>query len=202
MTSSNLNGARADYDIVRKMRASNLVLGPLLARLGRAVVSLPGGCAIGARPMDIHIDALTALGAEIELRDGYLLRHRERRAARRCRDAALCLGGRDGEHVDGRDVGQGHDGDRERGARARDRGPCRLPDQAMGARIAGAGTSTNRDRGGRAAGRCHPPCRDRPDRAGHLSCLPLSSLAARSNAWRARSPGRPFPRSLTQAGST
>ncbi|KEP68516.1 UDP-N-acetylglucosamine 1-carboxyvinyltransferase [Thioclava dalianensis] len=62
----------ADYDIVRKMRASNLVLGPLLARLGHAVVSLPGGCAIGARPMDIHVDALTALGAEIELKEGYL----------------------------------------------------------------------------------------------------------------------------------
>ena len=62
----------ADYDIVRKMRASNLVLGPLLARLGHAVVSLPGGCAIGARPMDIHIEALMALGAEIDLRDGYL----------------------------------------------------------------------------------------------------------------------------------
>ncbi len=62
----------ADYDIVRKMRASNLVLGPLLARLGHAVVSLPGGCAIGARPMDIHITALEALGAEIELKDGYL----------------------------------------------------------------------------------------------------------------------------------
>lgn len=62
----------ADYDIVRKMRASNLVLGPLLARLGHAVVSLPGGCAIGARPMDIHVDALAALGAEIELREGYL----------------------------------------------------------------------------------------------------------------------------------
>ncbi|MEM8593164.1 MAG: UDP-N-acetylglucosamine 1-carboxyvinyltransferase [Pseudomonadota bacterium] len=62
----------ADYDIVRKMRASNLVLGPLLAREGRAVVSLPGGCAIGARPMDIHITGLEALGAEIELRDGYL----------------------------------------------------------------------------------------------------------------------------------
>ncbi|MEL7300408.1 MAG: UDP-N-acetylglucosamine 1-carboxyvinyltransferase [Pseudomonadota bacterium] len=62
----------AEYDIVRKMRASNLVLGPLLAREGRAVVSLPGGCAIGARPMDIHITGLEALGAEIELRDGYL----------------------------------------------------------------------------------------------------------------------------------
>ena len=62
----------ADYDIVRKMRASNLVLGPLLAREGHAIVSLPGGCAIGARPMDIHIHALEAMGAEIDLRDGYL----------------------------------------------------------------------------------------------------------------------------------
>ena len=62
----------ADYDIVRKMRASNLVLGPLLAREGHAIVSLPGGCAIGARPMDIHTDGLTAMGAEIDLRDGYL----------------------------------------------------------------------------------------------------------------------------------
>ena len=63
---------RAEYDIVRKMRASNLVLGPLLVREGHAVVSLPGGCAIGARPMDIHVTALEAMGAEIELRDGYL----------------------------------------------------------------------------------------------------------------------------------
>lgn len=62
----------ADYDIVRKMRASNLVLGPLLAREGHAVVSLPGGCAIGARPMDIHTDGLEKMGAEIDLRDGYL----------------------------------------------------------------------------------------------------------------------------------
>ncbi|NDR59738.1 UDP-N-acetylglucosamine 1-carboxyvinyltransferase [Aliiruegeria sabulilitoris] len=62
----------ADYDIVRKMRASNLVLGPLLARHGHAVVSLPGGCAIGARPMDLHISALEAMGAQIDLRDGYL----------------------------------------------------------------------------------------------------------------------------------
>lgn len=63
---------RAEYDIVRKMRASNLVLGPLLAREGHAQVSLPGGCAIGARPMDIHTDSLALMGAEIDLRDGYL----------------------------------------------------------------------------------------------------------------------------------
>ncbi|MDG1352010.1 MAG: UDP-N-acetylglucosamine 1-carboxyvinyltransferase [Sulfitobacter sp.] len=63
---------RAEYDIVRKMRASNLVLGPLLAREGYAEVSLPGGCAIGARPMDIHTNGLEKMGATIDLRDGYL----------------------------------------------------------------------------------------------------------------------------------
>ncbi len=72
MSTHELGSTRADYEIVRKMRASNLVLGPLLARAHEAIVSLPGGCAIGARPMDIHIEALTALGAEIELKDGYL----------------------------------------------------------------------------------------------------------------------------------
>ena len=72
MSSHDLKSTRADYDIVRKMRASNLVLGPLLAREGHAEVSLPGGCAIGARPMVLHQDGLEALGATIELRDGYL----------------------------------------------------------------------------------------------------------------------------------
>lgn len=72
LSSHGLNSTHADYEIVRKMRASNLVLGPLLAREGHATVSLPGGCAIGARPMDIHITALEAMGAEIELKDGYL----------------------------------------------------------------------------------------------------------------------------------
>ena len=63
---------RADYDIVRKMRASILVLGPMLARDGHAVVSLPGGCAIGARPVDLHLRGLEALGASLDLRDGYV----------------------------------------------------------------------------------------------------------------------------------
>ena len=72
LSSHALNDARADYDIVRKMRASVLVLGPLLARTGRAVVSLPGGCAIGARPVDLHQMAMERLGAELELREGYL----------------------------------------------------------------------------------------------------------------------------------
>ena len=62
----------APYDLVRKMRASILVLGPLLARFGEARVSLPGGCAIGTRPVDLHIRAMQALGAMVELADGYI----------------------------------------------------------------------------------------------------------------------------------
>jgi UDP-N-acetylglucosamine 1-carboxyvinyltransferase len=62
----------APYDLVKTMRASILVLGPLVARAGRARVSLPGGCAIGARPVNLHIKALEALGAEVELESGYI----------------------------------------------------------------------------------------------------------------------------------
>ena len=65
-------GREAPYDLVRKMRASVLVLGPLLARYGRARVSLPGGCAIGARPVDLHLKALAALGADIRVEHGYI----------------------------------------------------------------------------------------------------------------------------------
>ncbi|TMM51238.1 UDP-N-acetylglucosamine 1-carboxyvinyltransferase [Sulfitobacter sabulilitoris] len=72
MSSHDINNHTADYDIVRKMRASILVLGPMLARDGHAVVSLPGGCAIGARPVDLHLKALEAMGAELDLRDGYV----------------------------------------------------------------------------------------------------------------------------------
>lgn len=72
MSSHDLTSTRADYDIVRKMRASILVLGPLLARFGHAEVSLPGGCAIGARPVDLHLRAFEAMGADLDLRDGYV----------------------------------------------------------------------------------------------------------------------------------
>lgn len=68
-----ITSTEAPYDIVRKMRASVLVLGPLLARCGRARVSLPGGCAIGTRPVDMHIRGLETLGAEIDLDDGYIV---------------------------------------------------------------------------------------------------------------------------------
>jgi len=66
------NNLEAPYDIVRKMRASVLVLGPLLARYGKARVSLPGGCAIGTRPVDLHLKGLEQLGAEVEITAGYI----------------------------------------------------------------------------------------------------------------------------------
>jgi UDP-N-acetylglucosamine 1-carboxyvinyltransferase len=69
---SRIEGVTAPYDLVKTMRASVLVLGPLLARMGEAVVSLPGGCAIGARPVNLHLKGLEQLGAQIELEHGYI----------------------------------------------------------------------------------------------------------------------------------
>ena len=72
LTATRLTSTVAPYELVRKMRASILVLGPMLARAGEATVSLPGGCAIGNRPIDLHLKVLEALGAEIELAAGYV----------------------------------------------------------------------------------------------------------------------------------
>ncbi|MGA7965522.1 MAG: UDP-N-acetylglucosamine 1-carboxyvinyltransferase [Gammaproteobacteria bacterium] len=70
--SSTIEEMIAPYELVRTMRASILVLGPLLARFGRAEVSLPGGCAIGSRPVELHLKGLTAMGADIDVRNGYI----------------------------------------------------------------------------------------------------------------------------------
>ena len=72
VTLSNAIDPTAPYELVKEMRASVLVLGPLVARCGRAVVSMPGGCAIGARPIDLHLKGLSAMGAEVELHHGYV----------------------------------------------------------------------------------------------------------------------------------
>ncbi len=72
LNAANITNYEASYDLVKTMRASILVLGPLLARFGEAVVSLPGGCAIGSRPVNIHIKGLQALGAEITVERGYI----------------------------------------------------------------------------------------------------------------------------------
>jgi len=76
----------APYDLVKTMRASILVLGPLLARYGEAEVSLPGGCAIGSRPVDLHIKGMAALGAEIKVENGYI-----RARCKRLKGARICL---------------------------------------------------------------------------------------------------------------
>lgn len=72
LQAAHVRGTTAEYDIVRKMRASFFVLGPLVARVGLAKVSLPGGCAIGARPVDLHLKGLQALGAAIDIAQGYV----------------------------------------------------------------------------------------------------------------------------------
>ncbi len=72
ITADSLTSLEAQYDLVRTMRASVLVLGPILARFGEALVSLPGGCSIGARPVDLHLKALEQMGAKIELSGGYI----------------------------------------------------------------------------------------------------------------------------------
>ena len=72
---NNINNFTAEYDFVKKMRASVLVLGPLLARFGKAKVSLPGGCAIGVRPINLHVEALKKMGAQIEIANGYIDAH-------------------------------------------------------------------------------------------------------------------------------
>ncbi|MGD9721690.1 MAG: UDP-N-acetylglucosamine 1-carboxyvinyltransferase [Pirellulales bacterium] len=87
---------KADYRLVRRMRASFCVLGPLLARRGRAVVSLPGGCNIGTRPVDLHLRGLAALGAELRIEHGYVIA-----SARRLRGAQIDLGGPHGPTVTG-----------------------------------------------------------------------------------------------------
>ena len=72
LDSSRVGNFLAPYDLVKTMRASILVLGPLIARFGEASVSLPGGCAIGARPVNLHLDGLKAMGADIEIHEGYI----------------------------------------------------------------------------------------------------------------------------------
>src|SRR4029077_7019772 len=86
----------ADYELVRRMRAGICALGPLLARRGRACVSLPGGCNIGDRPVDLHLKGLAALGAELRVERGYIMAR-----ARRLRGARIYLGGAFGSTVTG-----------------------------------------------------------------------------------------------------
>lgn len=146
---ASLTGWEAPYDLVKTMRASILVLGPLIARCGRARVSLPGGCAIGARPVDQHLDGMRALGADIDLKHGYI----DARATRlRGADITLRLSTVTGTEnlMMAAALAQG---------RTRIRPAAREPEvvclaevlNSMGARIHGAGDAYARDRRGRLA---------------------------------------------------
>jgi UDP-N-acetylglucosamine 1-carboxyvinyltransferase len=132
-------GSVASYDLVRRMRASVVVLGPLLARLGRVRVSLPGGCSIGARPINFHLQALERLGAEIHMAEGYVEARAERLKGAVLRLPFPSVGATENAMMaaalaDGRTV--------IRNA-AREPEITDLADflRAMGARIAGAGSS-------------------------------------------------------------
>ena len=134
-----VNRCYASYDIVRTMRASILVLGPLLARYGQAEVSLPGGCAIGTRPIDLHLRGLAAMGASIDVSNGYI-----RARAKRIRGTVLAL---DQVTVTGTEnlmmaaaLAEGTTAieNAAREPEVRDLACCL---EAMGARIRGAGTS-------------------------------------------------------------
>ncbi len=140
-----LNDVRAPYELVRTMRASILVLGPLLARCGHAEVSLPGGCAIGSRPVNLHLQGLTAMGADITVEGGYI-----RATAKRLRGARLVL---DLVTVTGTENlmmaatlarGETVIGNAAREPEVVDLATCL---NRMGARIEGAGSDTIRIRG-------------------------------------------------------
>ena len=136
--SGDVTNIDAPYDLVRKMRASILVLGPLLARHGQARVSLPGGCAIGTRPVDLHIRAMQALGAVVELADGYI----QARAPSVSPARGWCSRWSRSAPPKTRhcgDAGEGHLGTGECRARTGDLDLAECL-KAMGARITGHGT--------------------------------------------------------------
>ena len=165
-TAKEITNTTAPYDIVRKMRASILVLGPILARCGEAKVSLPGGCAIGTRPVDLHLKGLEALGAEIELLDGYV----QARAPRGLRGAEIVFPtvsvGATENVLMAATLAQGDSTliNVAREPEITDLAHCLV---AMGAKIEGIGTDTLHVTGQGAAW-C-PPCgHSRPHRGRHL----------------------------------
>ena len=140
-----LSNPLAPYDLVRTMRASILVLGPLLARCGEAKVSLPGGCAIGARPVDQHIKGLQAMGAEIVVEHGYVLARCKRlKGARICTDMVTVTGTENLMMAACLAEGETVIENAAREPEVVDLANCLV---SMGAQISGAGTDTIRIRG-------------------------------------------------------
>lgn len=139
---SGINSHEATYDLVRTMRASVLVLGPLLARFGQARVSLPGGCAIGARPINLHLKGLQALGAEITLEHGYVEAKAKRLIGARINFDVSTVGGT--EHLMMAAATAKGETVLENAAREPEIIDLAMILNKMGARIEGAGTDTIR----------------------------------------------------------
>ncbi len=146
LSAKNIVDTTAPYHLVSKMRASFWVIGPLLARMGEAKVSLPGGCAIGTRPVDLHIDALRALGGEIEISEGYVIA----KAKKGLRGARIAFGkvsvGATHAALLTASLAKGESviENAAREPEIKDVADCLI---AMGAKIEGAGTSTIRVQG-------------------------------------------------------
>ena len=158
----------APYELVKTMRASSLALGPLVARCGQARVSLPGGCAIGARPINLHIFGLEQLGARIEQAHGYIEAPGARRAARRERAFRPHHRDRHRRPDDGRGSGQGRNRAAQCRARARGGGPGRSADQD-GRQDRRRGYVHDPHSGRRTAGRRGAHHHPRPHRSRHVS---------------------------------
>ena len=180
--------------MVSRMRASFWVLGPLLARCGQAQVSLPGGCAIGTRPVDLHLMGLKALGAEIDIDGGYVVAKAPRGLQRRAHRLPQGLGRRDPQRAAGGCARQGRDRDRERRARARDRRRRRVPRQ-----------DGRQDRGHRHLDAAHPGHRPPRGRRAHRARPTASRPARLPWPWRrpvATSSSRARARACSRRRST
>ena len=129
ISAANIVDTTAPYELVSKMRASFWVIAPLVARMGEAKVSLPGGCAIGTRPVDLLIMALEKLGAEIEIDGGYVIARAPQRPQGRRDRFSQSHRRRHPYRADGGVARQRHHRDRERRARAGNRRRRRLPQQ-------------------------------------------------------------------------
>jgi UDP-N-acetylglucosamine 1-carboxyvinyltransferase len=140
VSAANIDHLQAPYELVRTMRASILVLGPLLTRFGEAMVSLPGGCAIGSRPVDLHISGLRAMGAEINVENGYIHAKAKRlRGARIVMDMVTVTGTENLMMAATLAEGETVIENAAREPEVTDLGRCL---NAMGARISGLGTDT------------------------------------------------------------
>ena len=189
LDADDVTSREAPYELVKTMRASILVLGPLLARFGEARVSLPGGCAIGTRPVDQHIKGLQAMGAEIVVEHGYIVARAERLKGARITTDMVTVTGTENLLM-AATLAERRDGARERGAGARGHRPRRDADRDGRAH---RGPRHEPDPRSSGVDRLHgvdAPDRRRPHRGRHLPLRGRRGRRRRGAARRARRPPR------------